>query len=112
MTDKRGDGVCPDEKVHPVPAHRQGLIVHTYHVLHPGYVTSPTDGDQHYIGIVALLKCYRLNSIDILPGHYIITKHQAGHAYQPYHHGDRVLHYYPRPNGDYWPTNEEDMGLL
>lgn len=62
------------------------------YVLCPGYVTSRTDGDRHYIGVSELLWLYGVSMNDCLIDD---TSHSRLEGY-----GD-LVRLYPKSNGDY-----------
>jgi hypothetical protein len=59
------------------------------YALHPGWVTSKTDGDEHYIGLGQLIKLYKLR-----PGEYF-RWNEHGHLRNDY------IHLYPNYHGLY-----------
>jgi hypothetical protein len=62
------------------------------YVLHPGFVVSKTDGDQHYIGIGKLLELYMVPRTAI----WVNAKEPGYHLDEP---GD--IHCRPLYDGDY-----------
>lgn len=83
--DRRGTVAGPvDWPVRPSPRR---------YVLHPGYVTSATDGQDHFIGGPRLAALY---GIDIRDREKVVFGDVPGYREQP---GD--LHLYPRFSGDY-----------
>lgn len=63
------------------------------YVLHPGYVTSASDGQQHFIGGPRLALLYGLEIRDRLR---VVFGDRAGYLELP---GD--VHLHPRNDGDY-----------
>lgn len=62
------------------------------YVLHPGYVTSKNDGDEHWISAGNLARLYRVKPTDCI----VVDGRTRGHVSLP----DDV-HLYPRYDGDY-----------
>jgi hypothetical protein len=62
------------------------------YVLHPGYVVSANDGDNHYVGYGALIRLYGLNHCE----NQVVFSRDRSCLDQP---GD--VHLYPRYDGDY-----------
>ena len=60
------------------------------YILHPGKVTSRTDGDIHYISALALAKLYGIE-----PGKYVVYNRYG------YREKDGDIHLYPRRDGNY-----------
>ena len=72
----------------------------TRYVLHPGYVTSRTDGDRHYIGSSDLLRLYGVD-----PRAHTLTL--ADHIdHRCYRARDGDVHLHPRFDGNYTLPNE------
>lgn len=65
------------------------------YALHPGYVTSKTDDDEHYIGIAQLARLYQLRSTE-----YIVWDDREPHA-SLRGTWDDYIHLYPRFDGNY-----------
>ena len=63
------------------------------YVLHPGYVRSATDGQDHFIGGVQLAALYGVNILDL---YGVVFGHRPGYREQP---GD--VHLHPRYDGNY-----------
>ena len=61
------------------------------YILHPGYVTSKNDGDEHYVGPCQLMELYRVE-----PRECIVYADKGYHVSAP---GD--VHLYPRYDGNY-----------
>lgn len=64
---------------------------HKKYALHPGWITSKFDGEEHYIGISKLADLYELR-----PGEY--------HVWQEPHDircWDDYIHLYPSYDGNY-----------
>lgn len=72
----------------------------TRYVLHPGYVTSKNDGQEHFIGGPRLAKLY---GVDIRDREAVVFGDDLGYREQP---GD--VHLYPRYDGNYDIQNKED----
>lgn len=49
--------------------------------LHPGYITSINDGQQHYVGIRSLANLYELRDNE-----YIIWTENRGYKWEDYQH--------------------------
>lgn len=62
--------------------------------VHPGYVTSKTDGDRHFIGYMQLCRLYGLNPNTA----FNASRPEALHGIFP---RDDDEHYYPKEDGDY-----------
>lgn len=62
----------------------------TVYALHPGYVISKEDGDQHWIGVSALVRLYGLK-----PGEYVVWQENRGYRHEDYEH------LWPQFDGDY-----------
>ncbi len=60
------------------------------YILHPGYVTSNTDGDRHFIGRQRLASMYGVDIRECVFGDMIGYREQAGD-----------LHLHPRYDGNY-----------
>jgi len=58
--------------------------------LHPGYITSKNDGDEHYISVGQLAQLYELK-----PTEYIIWREFHGSYWNDY------VHLYPSYEGNY-----------
>jgi len=58
--------------------------------LHPGWVYSKNDGDEHWISYNQLIQLYHLDPRDCVNYAYIWDR---GHS--------EYIHLYPRLNGDY-----------
>lgn len=75
-------------------------------MLHPGEVTSKSDGDRHFIGGAQLARLY-----GVLPTDEVITyDHRNPTHNEEYEkrHGLYVLHLYPRYQGDYYDIHSRD----
>lgn len=64
------------------------------YALHPGWVRSKTDGDEHYISTVQLARLYELR-----PSEYIVWG--TASQYSLMYRWDDYIHLYPRYDGDY-----------
>lgn len=60
------------------------------YVLHPGYIRSKHDGDEHYIGVFDLVRLYKVDP------RKCVDSSKPGLTEQP---GD--VHLHPRYDGDY-----------
>lgn len=64
------------------------------YALHPGWVTSKKDGEDHYIGVALLERLYELRSNE-----YIVWRDRGFDA-------EEYIHLYPRYDGKYGrPSN-------
>lgn len=63
--------------------------------LHPGYITSKSDGDQHYIGSAQLARLYELRQSE-----YVVWDDMNDRR-QPQEVWDRYIHLYPSYDGNY-----------
>jgi len=71
------------------------------YAIHPGWVTSLRDGDQHFIGAGTLAHLYRLHSDEWI--RWAIDDDKKGRD------PDEYIHLYPRFDGNYGrPTEELD----
>ena len=71
----------------------RGVRPRVRYVLHPGYVTSATDGQEHFIGGPRLAALYGVGIRDIRA---VVFGDMPGYREQP---GD--VHLHPRFDGDY-----------
>lgn len=69
--------------------------------LHPGYVTSKSDGETHYISGSRLARLYELT-----PDEYIIWDTDNPHTYMGYRSED-FFHLYPSYHGNYGRPRED-----
>jgi len=70
------------------------------YVLHPGWVTSKTDGDRHYISASHLAHLYGLRLADC------IVMHDDEPGVRGYQQQSGDVHLYPRYDGNYsLPSN-------
>lgn len=62
------------------------------YAIHPGWIRSQADGDEHYIGIGQLVRLYKLE-----PGEYCVwvSPFNLGRVYTDY------VHLFPRDDGNY-----------
>jgi len=61
------------------------------YAIHPGYITSMTDGDPHYIGEHKLIKLYKLDYKECLRfDHPFVLNDRS-----------KFIHLWPRYRGDY-----------
>lgn len=67
---------------------------HIKYVLHPGHVTSQTDGQRHYITSMQLAKLYGVSLREC----WIV---RSGEFWAGGRDTDRLIHLYPRYDGDY-----------
>ena len=67
-------------------------------ILHPGYVTSKTDGERHYIGAGRLADLYGVNIIRCV----ILARDED---WRGFHDRKGDHHLYPREDGNYAPIN-------
>lgn len=75
------------------------------YVLHPGWVTSKTDGDRHYISASHLAHLYGLRLADC------IVMHDDEPGVRGYQQQSGDVHLYPRYDGNYsLPSNAELCG--
>jgi hypothetical protein len=65
------------------------------YALHPGWITSKTDGDQHYIGVGQLIELYELRHDE-----YIVWNDSSGYKHEDY------IHLYPSYHGNYGRPTE------
>jgi hypothetical protein len=73
----------------------------TKYAVHPGYVTSKTDDDRHFIGAEQLMELYGVSPADCV---VIPWDHPAPARL------DGRIHLYPRYNGDYeWIRRKENQ---
>lgn len=69
------------------------------YTVHPGYVTSKHDGEEHFIGAEPLMRLYRVAPADciVIPWDRPSPIRTTG-----------TIHLYPRYNGDYdWIRKKE-----
>ena len=66
--------------------------------IHPGWVTSLSDGDRHYIGVSALVRLYGLKSGEWIPW----NENKRGLD------SDLYIHLYPRIDGKYERPSEQN----
>lgn len=67
------------------------------YALHPGWITSKYDGDQHYIGVAQLARLYKLRHDE-----YVIWYDDE---LNPLKHDD-YIHLYPSYHGSYGRPGE------
>lgn len=77
-------------------------------VLHPGWITSPSDGDRHYINFHRLARCYGLNPNTGSCLNWGDTKDRVWLHTSPY--ARHAIHLYPREKGDYLPHLKKWIG--
>lgn len=65
--------------------------------VHPGYVKSKSDGDEHYITAEQLIRLYRVNPAECK----IILSSDDERGYDI----NKVKHLWPRNDGDYTLNN-------
>jgi hypothetical protein len=72
------------------------------YALHPGYVISKNDGDEHYISAGQLARLYRLGPFEycvwVEPNIYL-------RVWEDY------IHLYPRYDGNYGRPDDQERGL-
>ena len=61
------------------------------YLLHPGYVTSATDGDKHYITASQLMRLYNVREEECVT--YL--------PYRPYPNQEKLIDLYPKYDGKY-----------
>ena len=72
------------------------------YVIHPGYLISASDGQEHFVGGPRLTRLYGLD----ISSRYVVFGDRPGHRDLP---GD--IHLYPRFDGDYsLPAPENTNG--
>lgn len=75
-------------------------------MLHPGEITSKSDGDRHFIGGAQLANLY-----GVLPTDDVVTFDFRNPTHtEDYHrrHGMNFIHLYPKRDGDYHDIHEYD----
>jgi len=75
-------------------------------MLHPGEVTSKSDGDRHFIGGAQLARLY-----GVLPTDEVVTYDHSNPTHNEEYekrHELYVLHLYPRYHGDYYDIHARD----
>lgn len=71
------------------------------YAIHPGYVYSKSDGDEHYVGFRDLVRLYRVKSSECFEWD---NAHAMGRKYDDY------IHLVPQSDGDYrLPTEKPQM---
>lgn len=63
------------------------------YVLHPGYVTSESDSDRHWITGTMLARLYKVKLGECIEEAYV---HALGNRRR-----DSLIHLYPKKNGNY-----------
>lgn len=69
-------------------------MINKKYVIHPGYVISMSDGQEHYVTARQLIRLYRVN-----PNECIVIS-ESGDNHRGLNLND-FIHLYPRINGDY-----------
>lgn len=64
------------------------------YVLHPGYVISATDGDEHFIGAAQLMSLYRVPKSECIIDDTSARLGGLGYS-------SDLIHLYPRFDGNY-----------
>jgi hypothetical protein len=69
------------------------------YVIHPGWVWSKTDGDDHYITYGKLISLYKVSSHECV--------RYDNHGFSIDRICDNYIHLFPRYDGDYQITKED-----
>lgn len=71
--------------------------------LHPGWVISKTDGDDHRISAGQLARLYKLKTYEYIVwrGSALASEDQLGRRYEDF------IHLYPRYDGNYGRPNDQ-----
>lgn len=72
------------------------------YAIHPGWVKSYMDGDEHYIGYMALIKLYGLNPANCVLWDQDSPQTFAGRKWKDY------KHFFPTSNGQYGNKQGKD----
>lgn len=71
------------------------------YVLHPGWITSKSDGQYHYI------TAHRLAELYGVPMRYCTIQWNVEHPnYRPIHEQPDDIHLFPLFDGSYWPQTQ------
>jgi hypothetical protein len=73
------------------------------YAVHPGYVRSRTDGQQHYVGFADLVRLY-----GVPPGRCVLWDDDRRETYAGRNH-DEFVHLRPRSSGDYSLAPEDEI---